>query len=294
LNPVHELAGGTPTANLLTGLQIDEYFTRTDGAGARHFLVDVLGSSLALTDGSGSVQTEYTYEPFGSVTTTGPSSTNTFGFTGRENDGTGLNFYRARYYDPRLQRFIREDPLGVRGGLNMHLYAGNRPLTAVDPLGLSPSPGRRGVPGFLGGLFGGTGGSGAGSGASGSGSGSGSGQGGGPGGPPGNESNTPPGDPTNDPLRCGQNIGQQGHGLPTDTSLGGSTIAGNMLNEAASQLLPGAGAVLNAGSAVLEGGAAGTSVAIIAIQRRNQIEAACAIAGGCAPSPVPVTTGCFR
>ncbi len=58
LNPVQELASGTPTANLLTGLGIDEYFTRTDAAGARHFLTDALGRSVALTDGSGTVQTE--------------------------------------------------------------------------------------------------------------------------------------------------------------------------------------------------------------------------------------------
>jgi RHS repeat-associated protein len=113
LNPVQELAAGTSTANLLTGLGIDEYFTRSDTAGARNLLTDALGSTIALTDGSGSVQTEYTYEPFGSVTTSGSANTNTFGFTGRENDGTSLDYYRARYYDPRLQRFLSVDPLDI-------------------------------------------------------------------------------------------------------------------------------------------------------------------------------------
>ena len=136
LNPVQELASGTPTANLLTGLGIDESFTRTDGAGARHLLTDALGSTIALANGSGSVQTEYTYEPFGSVTTTGSATGNMFGFTGRENDGTGLNYFRARYYDPRLQRFDAEDPLGVAAGdPNLHAYVRNDPVQLTDPTG---------------------------------------------------------------------------------------------------------------------------------------------------------------
>jgi len=127
---------GTPTANLLTGLQIDEYFTRTDAAGARHLLTDALASSIALTDGSGAVQTEYTYEPFGSVTTSGATSGNTFGFTGREADGTGLNFYRARYYDPARVRFTGQDPIGFQAGPNVYSYVLNSPLDFTDPLGL--------------------------------------------------------------------------------------------------------------------------------------------------------------
>jgi YD repeat-containing protein len=84
LNPVQELSGGSPVANLLTGLGIDEYFARTDAAGVREFLTDALGSTVALVDGSGSVQTEYAYEPFGGATTSGSATTNAHGFTGRE------------------------------------------------------------------------------------------------------------------------------------------------------------------------------------------------------------------
>ncbi len=102
-NPVQELAGGAPTANLLTG-GLDEFFTRTDSAGARHYLADALGSSLALSDGAGTVQTQYTYEPFGSTSASGAGTANTFAFTGREADGTGLYFYRARYYHPQCKR----------------------------------------------------------------------------------------------------------------------------------------------------------------------------------------------
>ena len=60
-NLVQELSGTTPTANLLNG-GLDEVFTRTDAAGVRNFLTDVLGSTVALADGTGSIQTQYTYE----------------------------------------------------------------------------------------------------------------------------------------------------------------------------------------------------------------------------------------
>ncbi len=49
-------AGGTPTANLLTGLGVDEVFTRTGDAGANTLLVDALGSTLELANASGTLQ----------------------------------------------------------------------------------------------------------------------------------------------------------------------------------------------------------------------------------------------
>ena len=136
VNAVQELSGSTVTANLLTGLGVDEIFTRTDSAGARYFLPDALGSTLALTDSNGAVQTQYSYEPFGKTTTTGASNSSTFQYTGRENDGTGLYYYRARYYHPTLQRFISEDPLGFSGGdANLYGYVWNSPTNFIDPLG---------------------------------------------------------------------------------------------------------------------------------------------------------------
>ncbi len=134
-NPVQELAGTTPTANLLTGLGIDERFTRTDSSATANFLTDALGSTLALTDPSGNTLASYTYEPFGNTTATG-SSASTYQFTGRENDGTGVYYYRARYYSPTLQRFMSEDPLGMLGsGPNLYAYVSNSPINGTDPEG---------------------------------------------------------------------------------------------------------------------------------------------------------------
>ncbi len=135
-NLVQEVMGGTPTANLLVG-GVDEYFARTDSAGSRSFLTDALGSTLALADSAGMLQTQYTYEPFGNTTLSGPATTNSFAYTGRELDATGLYFYRARYYNPTLQRFISEDPFRfLAGDVNFYAYVFQSPANYTDPLGL--------------------------------------------------------------------------------------------------------------------------------------------------------------
>ena len=134
-NTVQELVGGSPTANVLAG-GIDEVFQRTESAGTRTVLTDALGSTVALVDGAGAVQTQYTYEPFGATSTSGALSTNPTQYTGRENDGTGLYYYRARYYDPRLQRFLSEDPIGFGAGdPNLYAYTFNAPTMHRDPSG---------------------------------------------------------------------------------------------------------------------------------------------------------------
>jgi len=136
-NPVQEVIGGTNTANSLSG-DIDEVFQRTDSAGARNILSDALGSSIALTDSTGIVQTSYTFNPFGNTTLSGSSTTNSFAYTGRELDATNLYFYRARYYSPQVQRFISEDPIGFGGGdINLYTYVSNNPAGYVDPRGRS-------------------------------------------------------------------------------------------------------------------------------------------------------------
>ena len=72
-NAVQEVIGGTNTANSLSG-GIDEVFQRTDSAGARSFLTDPLGSTLALADSTGTLQTQYTFGPFGNATSSGTTS----------------------------------------------------------------------------------------------------------------------------------------------------------------------------------------------------------------------------
>ena len=140
LNPVQETSGATILANILPGLGTDEFLTRTDVVAGvtSNFLTDALGSPVAVTDSAGTVQTEYTYEPFGKTTFTGSSNSSAYQYTGRENDRTGLFYYRARYYHPELQRFISEDPISFQGGINFYTYISDNPINYVDPLGLYP------------------------------------------------------------------------------------------------------------------------------------------------------------
>jgi len=136
-DPVQELSGTTPTANLLTG-GLDEYFTRTDSSGTRDFITDPLGSTVALVDSTGALQTQYTYEPFGNTTLSGGGTTNSFTYTSRELDATGIYYYRARYYNPQFARFISEDPIEFSAGdTNLYAYVRNDPISLTDPLGLS-------------------------------------------------------------------------------------------------------------------------------------------------------------
>ena len=135
LNFVQELTGTTPKANLITG-GIDELFLRKETAAIRHPIADALGSIIALTDASGAMATEYTFEPYGSTTASGAADSNTQRYTGREDDGSGLYYYRARYYSPSTSRFVAEDPIGIAAGANLYGYVSGNPLKWKDPKGL--------------------------------------------------------------------------------------------------------------------------------------------------------------
>lgn len=134
LNAVQELNGASVSANILAG-GLDQFFTRTDATATSALLTDMLSSIVALANPVGSITTEYTYDPFGGTTLSGPASVNPFQFTGRENDSTGLYYYRARYYNPTLGRFISEDPIGFAGGINKYAYVLNSPTSYTDPSG---------------------------------------------------------------------------------------------------------------------------------------------------------------
>ena len=164
---VAEIGGGAVGASYLHSLNIDEPFVRQTGVGSEYYHADVLGSSLALSNAQGVSATTYAYEPFGKPTVMGTSS-NAFQFTGREYDGTGLYFYRARYLNPGVERFISEDPIlapldplslglcrkpagviwplkgmsqnpqsGIDQRLNAYAYVRNRPQNIGDSSGLS-------------------------------------------------------------------------------------------------------------------------------------------------------------
>jgi len=147
---VAEFVGGALRATYLRHPETGELFIRTLSDGSHEYYhTDGLGSIIALTDDTGAVKTRYTYDEFGNVTMTGTPSTNPFQYTGQENDGTGLYYYKARYYSPQLRRFISEDPIEFEIGddLNRYAYVGNNPTNFVDPDGtIRLPPGIGGMP----------------------------------------------------------------------------------------------------------------------------------------------------
>ncbi len=106
---------------------------------------DALGSVNYITDSKGSIAATYEYKTYGEPTIkdstgkmlTGSAIGNPFMFTAREYDfETGLYYYRARYYNPVMGRFLQEDPIGFPGGdLNLYVYVRNNPVKYREPGG---------------------------------------------------------------------------------------------------------------------------------------------------------------
>jgi RHS repeat-associated protein len=139
LDIIQEIENGVVSVNYIRTLNIDEPLARIESSGTvRYYHADALGSIIALTDETGTEVTQYSYEPFGRVIISGEISDNPFQYTGIENDGTGLYYYRARYYNPKFQRFISEDPIGLAGGINLYSYVGNNSVNWIDPEGQGP------------------------------------------------------------------------------------------------------------------------------------------------------------
>jgi len=94
---------------------------------------------VALTNSSGNTVQVYEYDVYGRVGATDASHPNRFMFTGREFDKeTGLYYYRARYYNPQIGRFLQTDPIGYGAGMNLYRYCRNNPLGLRDPYGRDP------------------------------------------------------------------------------------------------------------------------------------------------------------
>lgn len=97
---------------------------------------DQINSITSTTNHNGEIQQRKEYSAFGETLNHTGTTFNRLNYTGRELDWeTDLYYYRARYYDPEIGRFISEDPIGFEGGINFYAYVNNNPLVFNDPSG---------------------------------------------------------------------------------------------------------------------------------------------------------------
>lgn len=117
---------------------VDQPHSMRTGGQTYYYVSDAHGNITGLVNGSGTLVNRYGYTPFGTPTVVSEQVANPLRFAGRELDvETGLYLNRMRYYDPHLQRFVSEDPIGLVGGSNPYTYAANDPVNNADPTGLS-------------------------------------------------------------------------------------------------------------------------------------------------------------
>jgi RHS repeat-associated protein len=106
-------------------------------AGWYWFINDHLGTPQKMVDESGSVVWAAAYAPFGEARVYQDEVVNNLRFPGQYYDvETGLHYNWHRYYDPRTGRYLRADPIGLAGGMNVYVYAQNNPANLIDPHGL--------------------------------------------------------------------------------------------------------------------------------------------------------------
>ena len=152
LNVLEERNG----ANALTAVNLhaglDQLLMRQDYVDSATYWAhtDHLGSVEALTDATGDVVERYRYSSFGQLTvmdgefTLKPSNLplNPFTYTGREwEPELNIYFYRARFMDPRMGRWLASDPsegaILLPEGSDLLVFVGNNPINFIDTLGLS-------------------------------------------------------------------------------------------------------------------------------------------------------------
>jgi RHS repeat-associated protein len=101
-----------------------------------YYVNDHLGTPRKVVDETGSITWAADHTPFGQATGT---LTNNFRFSGQYFDSeTGLHYNYHRYYDPKIGRYFRPDPIGLEGmDPNLYGYVQNNPINHIDPEGLT-------------------------------------------------------------------------------------------------------------------------------------------------------------
>ena len=117
---------------------------RLDPSGTTYwYLPDTLGSVRLVTDSTGASPATYAYGAFGSTRKSTGTFANEVRFSGERTDTeSGLEFLRARTYDPATGTFLQRDSWGITPtdsqSIDAYAYTANDPANAVDPSGHDP------------------------------------------------------------------------------------------------------------------------------------------------------------
>jgi len=132
---------GSTVAHKASYIRGKELVSRVDASGRKaYYLHNGHGDVVGITDASGNKLNSYTYDIWGTPLSREETMDNPFLYSGEYwDDATGLQYLRARWYDPSQGRFINEDtyegqidnPLT----LNLYTYVHNNPLIYTDPTG---------------------------------------------------------------------------------------------------------------------------------------------------------------
>lgn len=106
---------------------------------------DHLGTNTFLTNATGAAYQFFMNLPFGETMAEQLPSTyykTPYKFNGKELDEeTGLYYYGARYYDPRVSNWLSVDPLAEHSpNKNPYHFCSNNPINRTDPTGMCDDP----------------------------------------------------------------------------------------------------------------------------------------------------------
>jgi RHS repeat-associated protein len=142
-NAIEEVdSAGNLVARYEQGPGIDQPLGALRSGANAFYEQDGVGSVTSLSSSTASLSTSYTYDTFGNLVSSTGSFVNPYLYTGRDLDSdTGLRYYRNRYYDSSVGRFLSEDALRYfGGGSNFYTYVANGPTNFRDPSGLKLDP----------------------------------------------------------------------------------------------------------------------------------------------------------